>query len=695
MDTYTLKNLDCADCARKIEDGLRKQPYVRSVSVDFATLSMRIESDDMPRVVAQVRSLEPGVEVHKAGGESPSEGRTDKGQFDLVRELVLLGVGVVLVILGVVFEQRLHELPMRWVEYAVFGAAYLLAGWNVLASAFRSIIHGRVFNENFLMTVATGGAFAVHQLSEAVGVMIFYKVGEILQELAVGRSRRSIRTLLDLRPGVARVRRNGGYVEVKPEEVAVGEEIAVRPGEKVPLDGVVLSGVGFLDTSALTGEPVPRRAEPGHEVLAGFLSSDASLAVRVTRPAGESSATRIIALVEKASHAKAKTEQFITRFARYYTPAVVGAALLVACVPPLILGGEFRTWVVRALTMLVISCPCALVISIPLGYFGGVGGAARRGILVKGAVFLDALAAVKTVVFDKTGTLTRGVFRVLSVQPSGGMSAESVLEHAALAEAHSNHPIAASIRQAFGGDGALVTDVRETGGLGVTATVRGKSVVVGNDRMLHREGIEHGQCVTDGTTVHVAVDGTYAGFISIGDELQPGAADTVHDLRGLGVERVVLLTGDSVESAKRTADALGIAEYSGDLLPAGKLARLESIMAHQGRSARTAFVGDGINDAPVLARADVGIAMGGSGSDAAVESADVVLMTDAPSKVAEAVRRARATRAIVVQNIVFALAVKGVFLALGAFGIATMWEAVIADMGVALAAILNATRAMR
>ncbi|HET6485795.1 MAG TPA: heavy metal translocating P-type ATPase, partial [Spirochaetia bacterium] len=514
----------------------------------------------------------------------------------------------------------------------------------------------------------------------------------------------SIQSLLALRPDSARVRRDGELVEVKPEQVVVGDLIVIRPGERVPLDGTVVSAGGLVDTSALTGESVPRQVRTGSEVLAGFISSDTPLELRVARPVGDSSAAKIIRLVQDAAHRKARTERFISSFARWYTPAVVGAAALVAFLPPLLVpDASLRVWVSRALTMLVISCPCALVISVPLGYFGGVGGASRRGILVKGAAYLDALAGVRTVVFDKTGTLTRGVFRVREVFPRNGTPKEDLLRYAAVAEAHSNHPIAVSIREAYKGDGLARGDglgngggeYREVSGEGVLARVDGHEVAVGNDRLLHREGVAHDTCRVDGTAVHVTVDGVYAGYLTLGDEIRHGARQAIADLRARGVNRTVLLTGDDPSVASAVAADLGIEESHGGLLPSDKVSHLERIMAQAAPRARTAFVGDGINDAPVLARADVGIAMGGSGSDAAVETADVVLMTDSPSKVVETIDRARATRAIVVQNIAFALGVKGVFLALGAFGIATMWEAVIVDMGVAVVAVLNAARAIR
>jgi Cd2+/Zn2+-exporting ATPase len=625
--------------------------------------------------------------ISKERADGP-HGAHNEGEkpFVLFRELAILGAGIALFLVGIFTEAALHRRGQAWLEIAIFGASYLLAGWNVLASAARSIARGRVFNEHFLMTVATAGAFAIHAFGEAAGVMIFYKIGEILQELAVDRSRRSIRRLLELRPDSARLLREDGFVEVPVERVAVGEEISVRPGERVPLDGVVVTGEGFVDTSALTGEPVPRRVEPGTGVLAGYIATDGSLTVRVSRKAGESSAAKIVALVEGATHAKAKTELFITRFARVYTPLVVASAALVAFLPPLLgAGGSLHDWIYRALTMLVISCPCALVVSIPLGYFGGVGGASRRGILVKGARHLDTLAAVTTVVFDKTGTLTKGVFKVTSVVPSDGMGAPQLLRYAALAEAHSNHPIASSIRDAYGRpvDHAGSRDVREIGGFGVSATVDGRPVLVGSDRLMHGEGIAHGRCDIGGTAVHVAVDGAYAGYLAIGDETREDAAQAVAALGRLGVERTVLLTGDSRQVAQKLAGELGIPEFHAELLPEEKVAHLERLMDGSGRG-RTAFVGDGINDAPVLAR-----------SDAAVETADVVLMTDSPSRVPEAIKRAKRTRRIVIQNIVFALGVKAAFLVLGAAGVAGMWEAVGADMGVALLAILNAARAIR
>jgi len=622
------------------------------------------------------------------------------------RDALLAGLALALGVAGVAAEDRLHASAVPWLEYAIFGAAWLAAGWNVVAAAGRNLLRRRPFDESFLMVIATLGAFAVHALEEAVAVMLFYKVGELAQAAAVGRSRKSIRALLALRPDSARVRSDGQWRTVKPEEVAVGAELLVKPGERIPLDGTVVEGTALVNTAALTGEPIPRRAATGSAALAGTVPLDGALTIRADRPADQSSAARIIALVEGAARAKAPTERLVTRLARYYTPAVVAAAALIAFLPPLVVpGARLGDWVYRALIMLVISCPCALVVSIPLGYFGGIGGASRRGILVKGAASLDALAGLRTVVFDKTGTLTEGVFRVSRCVAADGRSCAELLGLAAAAEAHSNHPIAQSIREAeraavrpsAGGVSATVgvsaaADHREIGGRGVAAVVDGHAVLAGNDGLMHDEGIAHDTCGIEGTVVHVAVDGRYAGYLVIADEPKPDAARTMADLRGLGVRRIAMLTGDRAEAADAFGRSLGVDEVHGDLLPEGKLEHLQRIMATGGL---TAFVGDGINDAPVLARADVGIAMGREGADAAVESADVVLMSDRPSKVTEAIRQGRRTRRIVLQNIAMALGVKAAFLLLAAFGVATMWEAVIADMGVALAAILNASRALR
>jgi Cd2+/Zn2+-exporting ATPase len=641
---------------------------------------------------------------HSRGCGCGCEQGHGEGEFSLRREIALLAAAVALgafALLGLP-ALGLREAAGGLLLPGLMLAAYLVAGWDVLAGAARNIVRGKVFDELFLMSIATLGAFAIGQYEEALGVMVFYKVGEMLQESASERSRASVRSLLELRPDVARLRRGDEWVALPPEEAAIGERFMVMPGERLPLDGIVLEGEAFVDASALTGESLPRRAGPGVEVLAGSVATDGSLVIEATRPAGESSAARIADLVENASHAKARSERFVTRFAAVYTPIVCGLAAAVAFLPPLLVPGEpLRDWAYRALVMLVISCPCALVVSVPLGYFGGLGGAARRGILVKGSNVLDALAKARTAVFDKTGTLTEGRFRVIASKPEEGFDELSLLAMAAAAESRSRHPIAASIREEAAARGLSVgtedeaSDIREIAGAGVVATIGGRRVAAGNDRLLHLEGVPHASCDAEGTTVNVAVDGRYAGRVLVGDAPKPDAASAIADLAALGVGRLVMLTGDAECAAATVAAELGITEASAGLLPEGKLDRLTRIIAEtKAEGGTTIFVGDGINDSPALALADVGVAMG-AGADVAVESADVVLMTDEPSRVAEAVARARRTRRIVMENIVFALGVKAAFLALGAVGVAVMWEAVIADVGVALVAIANSLRAMR
>lgn len=623
------------------------------------------------------------------------------GDFNLKEELAPVVLVVILFVLGSIFEKQLHNTPYSVGEYLVFIPAYLLSGWNVLTSAGRNTLKGRVFDENFLMTVATLGAIAIHKLPEAVGVMLFFKVGELFQEFAVGRSKKSIKSLLEVRPDYANLQINSEIKKVSPDEVAVGDIIVVKPGEKIPLDGDILEGNSQLDTSALTGESVPRTVKVGEPVLAGTINKTGVLTIKVTKLFGESSVSKILDLVQNASSKKADTEKFITKFARYYTPFVVFASLAVALIPPLFIAGATNAdrflWVYRALVLLVISCPCGLVISIPLGYFGGVGGAAKRGILVKGSTFLDTLTAVKTVVFDKTGTLTKGVFKVKQIEPKNGLNQAELLALAAKIESQSNHPVAQSIREAYGKkiDSSGVKDYEEIAGHGIRARVQNQDVIAGNDRLLHRENIEHDTCNVEGTVVHLAVNNRYAGYILIADEIKEDAARAIQALKKLGVEQTVMLTGDNQVVAKSVAQTLGLDSYFAGLLPEGKVEVIEKLLWKAGKNNKVVFVGDGINDAPVIARADVGMAMGGLGSDAAIETADVVLMTDAPSKVAEAIQVARKTHKIVWQNIILAMSVKGIFIALGAFGLATMWEAVFADVGVALLAIFNATRVLK
>ena len=584
---------------------------------------------------------------------------------------------------------------------AVVATAYLLAGWNVLWNAFRTVRSGHYFDENVLMVIATVGALAIHAYSEAIGVMIFYKIGELLQERAVAGSRRSIAGLMAARPDRAFVQSGNGYREVAPESVNIGEQLLVKPGEKVPLDGDVVSGISHMDTSVLTGESVPVSVKPGDAVLAGQINQTEALVIRVSRLFRESSIAKVMDLVENATARKAQTEKFITRFARYYTPAVVLMAVVIAFAPPLILPeASFKTWIYRALVLLVISCPCALVISIPLGYFAGIGMASRKGVLVKGSNYIDALADVDTVVFDKTGTLTQGVFEVIEIVPHNGYSKDQVLRYAAAAEAHSNHPIATSILEAFSRaglelDAGEITQHTNMAGQGVKARYGRYEIMVGNDHLLHEKSIDHDRCDFDNTVVHVVVDVQYAGYISIGDNLRMDAALAIESLRKQGVGKIVMLTGDNRCAAEAVSKKLNIDRVHADLLPEDKVKYFESIKNQNKKGGKIAFVGDGINDAPVIARADVGFAMGGLGSDAAIETADVVLMQDSPLKVAEAVEIARKTRRIVWQNIGLVFLIKGIFIILGSMGMASMWEAVFADVGTALLAVLNSTRILK
>ena len=590
-------------------------------------------------------------------------------------------------------------LPLTgWVRGLCCLAPYFIIGYDVLRKAALGIINGQVFDENFLMALATVGAYATGEFDEAVFVMLFYQTGELFQDYAVGKSRTSIAALMDIRPDTANLETENGLETVDPEDVAVGSVIVVKPGERVPLDGTVLEGSSTLDTAALTGESLPRSIRVGDDIISGCVNLTGLLRVTVTKPCEESTVSKILELVENSSEKKAVSEQFITRFAKYYTPCVVYAALALFLIPTVLLavlptlpgflaGTVWTDWLHRALTFLVISCPCALVISVPLSFFGGIGGASKCGILVKGGNYLEALAKADTVVFDKTGTLTKGTFAVSAVHPEAGFEADQVLEYAALAEQYSTHPIAVSLREACksGMDRSRVSNVEEIAGHGIMAEVDGKRVGVGNSRLMERQSVNWLPCELPGTIVHVTIDGFYAGHIVIADQPKPDAKEAIAQLKAMGVKKTVMLTGDTKEVAHTVADALGLDEYHAELLPADKVARVEELLA---------FVGDGINDAPVLTRADIGIAMGGLGSDAAIEAADIVLMDDQPTKIAAAIRIARKTVRIVRENIVFALTVKAIVLVMGALGKAPMWLAVFADVGVAFLAILNAMRCL-
>jgi len=634
---------------------------------------------------------------HNHGGHEHGE------DFNLKKELITLAPGCVIYAAAL-----LVDLPTWW-EFIFFLAAYIVIGRDVVWNALKNMFHGLVFDEFFLMTVATLGAFAIKEYPEAVAVMLFFKVGELFQDIALNRSRRSIKSLMEIRPDYANVQLDGETRKVDPNSVSVGDIILVKPGERVPLDGVVSDGASMLDTSALTGESIPRNVKADDDILSGMINKTGLLTVRVTKRFSESTVSKILDLVEHASAKKAPTERFITKFAKYYTPAVVFGAVAMAVVPvilyniptftPMFAHQEtFAEWIYKALIFLVISCPCALVISIPLGFFGGIGSASKHGVLVKGSNYLEGLNKLQTVIWDKTGTLTKGVFQVSAVMTRNGFSEVEVLEFAALAESHSNHPIAQSIRTAYSGtiDENVIGAYEEIAGHGVKAKVLGREVLAGNDKMLHREDIEHDSCNVKGTVVHVAIDGTYAGYLIISDEIKPDSREAIQQLRALGVKNQIMLTGDSQMVASSVAEELDLDEFYAELLPHEKVTAVEALMAkNSDGGGLTAFVGDGINDAPVIIRSDIGIAMGALGSDAAIDAADIVLMSDDTARIPLAITVAKKTRVIVWQNIFFALGVKGAFLTLGAFGFVTMWEAVFADVGVALLAILNATRVMK
>ena len=583
-----------------------------------------------------------------------------------------------------------------WLRLFTFLIPYAVIAWDVLWRAVRNIAHGQVFDENFLMSLATVGALATGEYPEAVFVMLFYQVGELFQSYAVDQSRKSITSLMDIRPDYANIEVDGQLRQVDPEDVAVGDTIVIKAGERIPLDGVVLEGTSNVDTAALTGESLPREAQPGDDVISGCVNLSGLLRVRVTKAFEESTVAKILDLVENSSSKKAKAENFITKFARYYTPAVVLAAVALALLPPLFTSIQWVDSIQRALNFLVVSCPCALVISVPLSFFGGIGGASKNGILVKGGNYLEVLAKTELVVFDKTGTLTRGVFNVTAIHPDHCGVAQ-LLELAALAESYSDHPISRSLKEAYGKelDASRVSNVEELSGRGVRATVDGRQICAGNDKLMEDIGVSWHPCHRVGTTVHVASDGVYLGHIVISDEVKPDAKEAITALKACGVRRTVMLTGDAKAVGESVAQELGLDEVHTQLLPADKVTRVEALLGEVSPKGALAFVGDGINDAPVLSRADIGIAMGGLGSDAAIEAADIVLMDDKPSKLADAIRIARRTLAIVRQNIVFALAVKFLVLALSAAGVANMWEAVFADVGVSVIAILNAMRALK
>ena len=581
------------------------------------------------------------------------------------------------------------------VLFVIYLVPYLVIGYDIVYKAARNISHGQVFDENFLMMIATFGAFGVGEYSEAVAVMLFYQVGELFQGYAVGKSRQSISDMMDICPEYANIEEDGVLKQVDPDDVEVGSIIVVKPGERIPLDGIVVEGEALIDTAALTGESVPRSAKAGDEIISGCVNGSGTLKVKTTKEFDDSTVAKILELVENASSKKAKVENFITRFAKYYTPVVTIGAVILAILPPLILGGGWAEWIQRACIFLVISCPCALVISVPLGFFGGIGAASKIGVLVKGSNYLEAVAEMTTIVFDKTGTLTKGEFKVTDVITENG-SKEELIELAALGEGYSNHPIANSIREAYGKELDLnrVTNTEEIAGHGIKAVIDGKTVLLGNEKLMKSESIFYTSCKSMGTVVYVACNGVFEGAVVISDTIKDGAKEAIRDMKQVGVRHTVMLTGDRREAAETVAQTLGIDEVHAELLPGGKVEQVEALLKAEKQKERLAFVGDGINDAPVLTRADIGIAMGSMGSDAAIEAADIVLMDDDVTKIASVVRIARKTLRIVKQNIVFALAIKALVLILGALGMANMWEAVFADVGVSVIAILNSMRTL-
>ena len=701
---YLLKGLDCPNCSAKIEKEVGELDGVSSSTVNLMkqTLTISVDTSAAATVAKQIKTIvhthEPEVAVSECVAQTAPDEKAKsvkEDEDDSKKMTIRLIAGAVIFAVGIILSEFVKvSLP---VQLAFLVTAYIILGGDVVMRAVKNIAKGRVFDENFLMSLSTVGAFIIGEYPEAVAVMLFYQVGEFFQEMSVKRSRKSIADLMDIRPDTATVSRDGELMVVSPETVRVGEVIVVKPGEKIPLDGIVLEGESMLDTKALTGESVPRSVHQGDEALSGCINQSGVLTIHVTKAFGESTVSKIIDLVENASSRKAPTENFITTFARYYTPVVVILAAILAIVPPLAFGGEWIEWIRRALVFLVISCPCALVISIPLTFFGGIGAASKHGVLVKGSNYLEALNSVSTVVFDKTGTLTKGVFKVTDILPVKGFASEQVLEYAAQAESYSNHPIAKSILSAYGKDvdQEVISDYKEISGHGISVNAAGRKILAGNTKLMDAEKIAYIPCDQAGTKVYVAVDGQYAGCILIADEVKADSQSAIAALKRIGVEKTVMLTGDDERIGKAVAKQLGLDEYYAQLLPDQKVEKLELLDSKKRSGTKLAFIGDGINDAPVLARADVGIAMGGLGSDAAIEAADVVLMTDEPSKLVEAIEVAKATKRIVIQNIVIALAVKGLFLVLGALGIAGMWEAVFGDVGVALVAVFNAMRIMK
>ena len=687
MKSYRLEGLDCANCAMKIEKGVQQIDGVKEATVNFTSgkLTIDVEEDRLAAIEQEtkkvVRELEPDVKVTEIDKEKVSEHGDEKERNTLIR--ILFSLAGIAVLLLFDFNE-----PVRLIGYLLI---YLLIGYDVVKKAVMNIVKGQIFDENFLMSVATIGAMLIGEYPEAVAVMLFYQIGEYFQGLAVSHSRKSIRELMAIRPETAHVQTAEGLMTVNPEDVQIGQFVLVKPGERVPLDGTIIEGESLVDTSALTGESVPKSVYVGETVLSGFINKNKPFLVQVEKSYENSTISKLLELVENASSKKAPAENFITKFARYYTPVVVGLAVLLAVLPPLVVSGAaFSEWIYRALTFLVISCPCALVISVPLSFFGGIGGASKIGVLVKGSNYLELLAQTETVVFDKTGTLTKGDFSIQTIDTK--IDPKIFMQYVASAEQFSTHPIAQSVLEGYAGPLLPTTNIQEFAGEGILAEVDGKQVLVGNHKLMERFEISFPSSQEIGTLLYLAIDQSYSGYLVVADTLKEDAVDALVQLKQAGVKNTVMLTGDSKKIADHIGKQVGVDKIYSELLPEDKVQRLEEIL--QRNNKKTAFVGDGINDAPVLARADVGIAMGGLGSDAAIEAADVVIMNDQPSKIAEAIHLAKKTLKIVKQNIVFAIGIKILVLALGAFGFASMGDAVFADVGVTVLAVLNAMRSL-
>lgn len=696
--TIKTAGLNCPNCAGKIEQAINQLAWIQTASVNIATQEITLQTSETPtqdqlkEIQQIVLSYEPDVTVYI---ESQSQDSLESLEPQQKNKLIQIISASLLLVIGVFL---LYKAPgFSRLTFILLLMAYLIAGLDVITAALKNITRGVWFDEHFLMAVATLGAFAIGEYVEAVAVMVFYKIGEYFQDAAVDQSRASITALMDIQPTIARVERSSGTIEISPENVQIGEILQVRPGEKIPLDGEVIEGESQVDTSALTGESRLTRLTPGDTALSGCINQTGLLRIRVTELYQDSTVRKIIDLVEHAANRKAPTERLMTKFSKYYTPIVVFVALFLAVIPPLFLQQDWSEWLRRACTFLVISCPCALVISIPLTFYGGIGAASKQGVLVKGGNYLEALSQVKTVVFDKTGTLTAGQFQVRHVLPAEGVSQEQLLELAAIAEQHSNHPIAESIRQAYHQEVASVSldQIEEVAGKGLRVQYQGHSLLVGNATLLEEAGVSFNPCNDSGTKVYVAYQGQSLGVIVIDDALKPDSITAIDQLRSLGIDQCIMLTGDNEQTAQSTAKTLGLDRYYAQLLPEDKVLLMEQIAKDLPIDHKVAFVGDGINDAPVLARADLGVAMGALGSDAAIEAADIVLMTDEPSKLAQAIQISQKTKRIAYQNILFALGVKLLFLILGALGLTSMWLAVFADVGVALIAVFNARRMIR